>query len=144
MSFIHDKAAGEPFLLGSVATPLFPFPYRPPTHPVRPLRARPMIQFLPTSVLAATIFAVIYKFFNFLEPVRLYRVGVADMMMWLATFAATLGLSVKEGIVVGMAVSAFTLIQRWERDAGVSGRPRPGLGVGGGGLMVKCVKVVRV
>ncbi|CAN0564769.1 unnamed protein product, partial [Ectocarpus sp. 12 AP-2014] len=32
--------------------------------------------------------------------------------MWLATFAATMLLSVRDGIVVGMAVSAFTLIQR--------------------------------
>jgi len=64
-------------------------------------------------VLAATIFAVIYKFFHFGEPFKLYRVGVADMVMWLATFGATMGLSVRDGIVVGMAVSAFTLIQRW-------------------------------
>lgn len=48
-----------------------------------------------------------------MEPFRLYRVGVADMVMWLATFGATLFMSVKEGIIVGMAVSAFTLIQRW-------------------------------
>ena len=65
-------------------------------------------------MLAATIFAVIYKFFHFDEPFKLYRVGMADTVMWLATFAATMGLSVKDGIVVGMAVSAFTLIQRWE------------------------------
>lgn len=64
-------------------------------------------------MLAATIFAVIYKFFHFDEPFKLYRVGVADMVMWLATFGATMGLSVRDGIVVGMAVSAFTLIQRW-------------------------------
>lgn len=64
-------------------------------------------------MLAATIFAVIYKFFNFWEPVKLYRVGVADMVMWMATFVTTFGLGVKEGIVVGMAVSAFTLIQRY-------------------------------
>eukprot|EP00752_Nemacystus_decipiens_P016306 g14582.t1 len=72
----------------------------------------PLLKFLPTSVLAATIFAVIYKFFHFDEPFKLYRVGMADTVMWLATFAATMGLSVKDGIVVGMAVSAFTLIQR--------------------------------
>lgn len=63
-------------------------------------------------MLAATIFAVIYKFFKFWEPVQLYRVGLADTVMWIATFAATLAFSVKRGIVVGMAVSAFTLIQR--------------------------------
>lgn len=66
-------------------------------------------------MLAATIFAVIYKFFHFEEPFKLYRVGVADMVMWLATFGATMGLSVKDGIVVGMAVSAFTLIQRCDK-----------------------------
>lgn len=63
-------------------------------------------------MLAGTIYAVIYKFFDFREPFRLYHVGYADLMMWVATFAATLGLSVKQGMVVGMAVSAFTLIQR--------------------------------
>ncbi|CAB1121451.1 sulP [Ectocarpus sp. CCAP 1310/34] len=72
----------------------------------------PLLKFLPTSVLAATIYAVIYKFFHFDEPFKLYRVGVSDTVMWLATFAATMLLSVRDGIVVGMAVSAFTLIQR--------------------------------
>lgn len=62
--------------------------------------------------MAALIYAVIFKFIDFKEPFRLYSVSAGDMLMWVATFAATIGLSVTEGIVVGMAASAFTLVKR--------------------------------
>ncbi|CAM9921703.1 unnamed protein product, partial [Choristocarpus tenellus] len=72
----------------------------------------PVLEYLPISVLAASIFAVIWKFLDFREPWRLYHISTPDLLMWLATFSVTLVLSVRAGIVVGMGVSALTLIQR--------------------------------
>ncbi|CAM9306415.1 unnamed protein product [Discosporangium mesarthrocarpum] len=75
----------------------------------------PLLEYLPTTVLAATIYAVIYKFFDFREPWRLYHISTPDLLMWLATFGATLVLSVRAGILVGMGASALTLIQSSSR-----------------------------
>lgn len=69
-------------------------------------------------MLAGTIYAVLYKFFDFREPLWLFRVGYVDLFMWVATFTVTLVLGVKQGMVAGMAVSALTLVQRYVGVAG--------------------------
>ncbi|TVP54570.1 MAG: solute carrier 26 family protein [Gemmatimonadales bacterium] len=78
---------------------------------------------LPTTVLAAIVIVAVANLVNWREAVHLWRVDRQDFWMMAITFAATLGLGIEEGILVGVLVSLGALVYETSRPhAAVLGR----------------------
>ena len=72
----------------------------------------PLIYFLPKAVLSAIIVAAVASLLDWREVVRLWRVKRSDLALLAITFAATLGLGIEMGIVVGVGASLLVFIFR--------------------------------
>lgn len=82
-----------------------------------------LLQQLPTATLAAIIITAVLGLTDFAEVRRLARVKRADMWLLLITFAATLGIGIEQGILVGVAASLMLFLYRTTRPhAAVLGR----------------------
>ncbi|CAM9181137.1 unnamed protein product [Chrysoparadoxa australica] len=71
----------------------------------------PLLEYLPSTVLSATIFAVITKFLDPSVPQRLAHTSFVDLALFLVTFGAVVWLSVIEGITVGLCMSFMALLR---------------------------------
>lgn len=78
---------------------------------------------LPNAVLAAIVVAAVANLVNWREALHLWRVDRQDFAMMMVTFAATLGLGIEEGILVGVLASLGALVYETSRPhAAVLGR----------------------
>ena len=75
----------------------------------------PVFYYLPKTVLAAIIIVAVFNLVNFREAARLFKANNLDFWLLLATFAATLGLGIEYGILVGVGLSLIVLIFRTSR-----------------------------
>jgi len=67
---------------------------------------------LPNAVLAAIVIVAVSGLFDWKEARRLWSVNRRDLVTMVATFAATLGLGIELGILVGAAISITQVIQQ--------------------------------
>jgi SulP family sulfate permease len=74
-----------------------------------------LFYFLPKAVLAAIIMTAVFGLVDVKEVRHLWRVKRSDLAMLLVTFAATLGLGIEEGILVGVGASLGVLVFRTTR-----------------------------
>lgn len=72
----------------------------------------PLFYYLPKSVLAAIVLVAVSKLIDFEYPKRLYRKRKDEFYLLIFTFLVTLGIGVKEGILLGVIVSIFLMIYR--------------------------------
>lgn len=79
------------------------------------LALTPLFHSLPKAVLAAIIMVAVMKLFNVAEARHLWRTDRVDFGTMMITFAATLGLGIQQGIMVGVAVSIFVFVARRTR-----------------------------
>ncbi len=78
---------------------------------------------LPNAVLAAIVMTAVAKLVQWREALHLWRVDRRDFAVMMVTFAATLGLGIEEGILVGVLISLGSLIYESSRPhAAVLGR----------------------
>lgn len=78
---------------------------------------------LPNAVLAAIVMVAVANLVNWREAVHLWKVDRRDFWLMALTFAATLGLGIEEGILVGVLVSLGALVYETSRPhAAVLGR----------------------
>ena len=78
---------------------------------------------LPNAVLAAIVMVAVANLVNWREALHLWRVDRQDFAMMMVTFAATLGLGIEEGILVGVLASLGALVYETSRPhAAVLGR----------------------
>jgi sulfate permease, SulP family len=83
---------------------------------------------LPLAVLAAIVLTAVASLVQWREALHLWRVDRRDFAVMMATFAATLGLGIEEGILVGVLVSLGSLVYETSRPhSAVLGR-LPGTG----------------
>ena len=75
----------------------------------------PVFYYLPTAILAAIILVSVFGLIEFDEFKRLWRLGHYDRYMLLATFAGTLFIGIKEGILLGVTLSVIMLLYRSAR-----------------------------
>ena len=75
----------------------------------------PVFYYLPTAILAAIILVSVFGLIEFDEFKRLWRLGHYDRYMLLATFAGTLFIGIKEGILLGVSLSVIMLLYRSAR-----------------------------
>jgi sulfate permease, SulP family len=68
--------------------------------------------YLPNAVLAAIIMVAVFGLMDFKEMKFLWRVDRKDFFLMFATFLATLGLGIEEGIMVGVIVSLVMVIHQ--------------------------------
>ncbi|WNJ20162.1 solute carrier family 26 protein [Pontibacter sp. G13] len=72
----------------------------------------PLFYYLPKAVLAAIIMVAVFGLIDIKEVKHLWHADRQDLMMLLATFAATLTLGIEEGIAVGVGLSLLMVIIR--------------------------------
>lgn len=78
---------------------------------------------LPNAVLAAIVMVAVASLVNWREAIHLWKVDRQDFAMMFVTFAATLGLGIEEGILVGVLASLGALVYETSRPhAAVLGR----------------------
>lgn len=83
----------------------------------------PLFYYLPQTILAAIIMVAVAGLVDIKEVRYLWRVRRSDFFLMLLTFAATLGLGIEEGIVVGVVASLILVIHQGTRPhAAVMGR----------------------
>ena len=75
----------------------------------------PVFYYLPTAILAAIIMVSVFGLIEFDEIKRLWKLGHYDRYMLLATFAGTLFIGIKEGILLGVTLSVIMLLYRSAR-----------------------------
>ena len=75
----------------------------------------PVFYYLPTAILAAIIMVSVFGLIEFDEFKRLWKLGHYDRYMLLATFAGTLFIGIKEGILLGVTLSVIMLLYRSAR-----------------------------
>ena len=75
----------------------------------------PLFYYLPKAVLAAIIMAAVFGLIDVAEAKHLWHVKKTDLAMLLLTFAATLGLGIEEGILVGVGASLAVLVFKTTR-----------------------------
>lgn len=81
------------------------------------------IHHLPRATLAAIIITAVSGLVNVAAVRRLYRVKRSDMVLLLVTFAATLGVGIEPGILIGVGCSLMLFLYRTTRPhAAVLGR----------------------
>ncbi|MEM6766185.1 MAG: solute carrier family 26 protein [Bacteroidota bacterium] len=72
----------------------------------------PLFYYLPKAVLAAIIMAAVLGLVNIKEAIHLWKTDKRDFFLFLFTATATLVLGIKEGIMLGVALSIFMVIYR--------------------------------
>jgi sulfate permease, SulP family len=75
----------------------------------------PLFYYLPNAVLAAIIIVAVFGLIDYWEMKRLWALGHYDRYMMLATFAGTLFIGIKEGILLGVTLSVIMLLYRSAR-----------------------------
>ena len=75
----------------------------------------PLFYYMPNAVLAAIVMVAVVGLIDVEEARFLWRVKRADFALMMTTFAATLGLGIEEGILVGVIVSLIVVIHRSSR-----------------------------
>ncbi|MDT8862209.1 solute carrier family 26 protein [Alkalihalobacillus sp. MEB130] len=71
-----------------------------------------LFYYLPNAVLAAIIMVAVYKLIDIKEAKRLFWIRKVDGWTWVVTFAATLVLGIKVGILLGIAFSLLVFLAR--------------------------------
>jgi SulP family sulfate permease len=72
----------------------------------------PLLAPLPRATLSAVIIVAVWGLIDTATPRRLWRVKRADFWLLVVTFAATLGVGVESGILIGVAASLALLLYR--------------------------------
>ncbi len=72
----------------------------------------PLFTYMPKAILAAIVMVAVAGLLNWKEALSLWRVDRRDFGLMLVTFAATLGLGIEEGILVGVVLSLVLVIQQ--------------------------------
>lgn len=72
----------------------------------------PLFYYLPNAVLAAIIMAAVFGLIDTKFPVLLWKTKKEDFLMLAISFGVTLGLGIKEGIGVSVAMSLLAMIYR--------------------------------
>lgn len=75
----------------------------------------PLFYHLPTAVLAAIIMTAVFGLIDIKSMRRLWKVKPSDFAVLVATFAATLGIGIEQGILFGVAVSLVLFVLRSTR-----------------------------
>ena len=75
----------------------------------------PLFYYLPKAVLGGIIIVAVMGLINIKYPVKLWKYKKDDLIMLLGTFAVTLTIGIKEGIIVGVILSLVFLIFRSTR-----------------------------
>lgn len=75
----------------------------------------PIFYYLPNAILAAIIMLAVYGLIDLEGFKKLWRLKHYDRYMFLATFAGTLFIGIKEGILVGVTLSVIMLLYRTAR-----------------------------
>jgi len=75
----------------------------------------PLFYYLPKAVLGGIIIVAVMGLINIKYPVKLWKYNKDDLIMLLGTFAVTLTIGIKEGIIVGVTLSLGFLIFRSTR-----------------------------
>ncbi len=75
----------------------------------------PLFYYLPKAVLAAIIFTAVFGLIDLHEVKHLWRVKRSDLALLVLTFAATLGLGIEEGILLGVGASLALFVVRTTR-----------------------------
>ena len=75
----------------------------------------PLFYYLPKAVLGGIIIVAVMGLINIKYPVKLWKYKKDDLIMLLGTFAVTLSIGIKEGIIVGVILSLGFLIFRSTR-----------------------------
>ena len=75
----------------------------------------PLFYYLPKAVLGGIIIVAVVGLINIKYPLRLWKYKKDDLIMLLGTFAVTLSIGIKEGIIVGVILSLGFLIFRSTR-----------------------------
>ena len=75
----------------------------------------PVFYYLPNAILAAIIMTAVFGLIEFDQFKRLWKLGHYDRYLFLATFAGTLFLGIKEGILLGVIFSVVMLVYRSAR-----------------------------
>jgi len=75
----------------------------------------PLFYYLPKAVLGGIIIVAVMGLINIKYPIKLWKYNKDDLIMLLGTFAVTLTIGIKEGIIVGVILSLGFLIFRSTR-----------------------------
>ncbi|MBT8184376.1 MAG: STAS domain-containing protein, partial [Eudoraea sp.] len=75
----------------------------------------PVFFYLPNAVLAAIIMVAVFGLIDFQYPISLFKHRRDEFFVLLVTFLATLGIGIKEGILLGVLVSLLLLVYRTSR-----------------------------
>lgn len=75
----------------------------------------PVFYYLPNAVLAAIIMVSVFGLIEFDQFKKLWKLGHYDRYMLLATFAGTLFIGIKEGLLLGITLSVIMLLYRSAR-----------------------------
>ncbi len=75
----------------------------------------PVFYYLPNAVLAAIIMVAVFGLIEYEKFIKLWKLGHYDRYMLLATFAGTLFIGIKEGILLGVSLSVIMLLYRSAR-----------------------------
>jgi SulP family sulfate permease len=75
----------------------------------------PMFYFIPKAVLGVVIVVAVYGLIDFKEVTHLWRVKKEDLALLALTFVSTLIVGVKEGILIGIAVSLLWFLAKTTR-----------------------------
>ena len=75
----------------------------------------PLFYYLPKAVLGGIIIVAVVGLINIKYPLKLWKYKKDDLIMLLGTFAVTLTIGIKEGIIVGVILSLGFLIFRSTR-----------------------------
>jgi sulfate permease, SulP family len=71
-----------------------------------------LFHFLPSAVLAAIVMVAVYGLIDVREALHLFRVRAADGWTLVVTFAATLGIGIEQGILIGVGFSLLVFVWR--------------------------------
>ena len=74
-----------------------------------------LFYYLPKAVLGGIIIVAVLGLINIKYPIKLWKYKKDDLIMLLVTFAVTLSIGIKEGIIVGVILSLGFLIFRSTR-----------------------------
>ena len=80
----------------------------------------PLAKFVPLATLAAVLFVVAYNMSEWREIGGIFRTELADIVVWLVTFALTVVADLTMAVEVGMALAALLYIYRVSQTTTVS------------------------
>lgn len=98
---VNDEAGAKTNLAGIVSAAIIALTL---------LFLTPLFHYLPNAVLAAIIMVAVSGLIEWEEAVRLWQVDRRDFALMGLTFAATLGLGIEQGIIIGVVVSLIVVV----------------------------------